>query len=479
MSSVSPISSTVQNIRDKARRLAGVPSLSQLSQELLDEYINTAATQDLPADIKSLLLKQVVEVMLVPNQDKYALAGSLFDNETANTYESIREPVYVEGRRAAFYKDRGQFYGTWPITKTYYQLTGGTYGGDILGIDISGDPTIEITVESTEDFQDGDVCTFADVGGTTELNGNSYPIDVTSSTTFTVEQPGASAWTSGGTYSIGVRRFTQSVGFPFLQEQVTVGATVGGGYVTIEDNGQGALVGAGQTAQAGNVAGIDISAAPTLVVTTQLPHGLEESAIVSFSQVAGTTELNGNSYYISNVTNTSFEITQANPTAYTGSGIWRSTASTYGFANYVSGSVVLDFPSAPDPDTQIDIWVYQYSAGWPMAVLFWKDYIVVRPVPNKVYKLTLEAYKYPTQFTSNDETPILKQWWQYIAMLAARKILEDREDMQGVANLEQMIKRQEALVRNRNANEQIGQRNATIYNGSTPLNNFPYQWGNW
>jgi len=74
------------------------------------------------------------------------------------------------------------------------------------------------------------------------------------------------------------------------------------------------------------------------------------------------------------------------------------------------------------------------------------------------------------------DNPTLNQWWQYIAIGAAIKVLEDRQDMDGVANLIPLFDRQESLVLERQGVEEIGQRNSTIYNGnnSTPYGN----WGN-
>jgi hypothetical protein len=64
------------------------------------------------------------------------------------------------------------------------------------------------------------------------------------------------------------------------------------------------------------------------------------------------------------------------------------------------------------------------------------------------------------------DNPILNQWAQYIAYGVAREILRDRQDMEGVANLEEGFKRQEALVLERQAVEEIGQPNITLFNST-------------
>ena len=49
---VAEISSTVENIRTKVRRLTASPSTLQLSNDDLDEYINASYSQDMPGDTR-------------------------------------------------------------------------------------------------------------------------------------------------------------------------------------------------------------------------------------------------------------------------------------------------------------------------------------------------------------------------------------------------------------------------------------------
>lgn len=327
---VSPISSTVVDIRNKVRRLTASPSTLQLTDEDLDEYINTAYSQDMPADIKSNLFREVVEVYVKPNIDRYALSGTLSANTGPDTYESIREPVYVEGRRAQFYKDRGQFYGDWPKIAA-------------LNTSLTGD------------------------GATTVFN--------------------------------------LVLGGPILQNELVIGVDIGGVYTNFKDNGD--------------------------------PGGSGTGIIFDESDAAQTLQ---------------------------------------GTVVYATGTIALTLISAPSNAATLSVWYYPYSAGRPYGVLWWNNELIVRPVPDRGYKIELEAYRYPTQFTGTADTPTLKQWWQYIALLAAVKVLQDRQDMEGIANLEPLVMRQEMLVRNRIANEQIGMRNVTIYSGSSDSSQFPFNY---
>lgn len=315
---VAAIDSTVANIRKKVRRLTASTDTLQLTNDDLDEYINTSYVQDMPAEIKSWLFKDVVEVFVQPNIDRYALSGTLAVNTGPNTYESIREPVYVEGRRAKFYKDRGQFYNDWPRTAS-------------LNTSLEGD------------------------GATTA--------------------------------------FTLNIGAPILQQEIVIGYKSGTSYLKFQDDGDLTGTGTGQIVEAG-------------------------------------------------------------------------TTTSVGTVVYDTGSISVNFTTPPGANEIISIWYYTYTTGRPYSVMWWKDEIIIRPVPDRVYRLEVEAYKYPTQFDDTTDTPTLKQWWQYISLLAAVKVLQDRQDMEGVQNLAPLIDRQETLIKNRIANEQIGQKNVTIYNGS-------------
>jgi len=149
-------------------------------------------------------------------------------------------------------------------------------------------------------------------------------------------------------------------------------------------------------------------------------------------------------------------------------------SNSIGTVNYVTGAFAIDFPVAPAAGTPISIWVSQYSVGRPYTILFWNNQFEIRPVPNDVYKVEIETYLTPTQFMETTDNPTLNQWWQYIAIGAAIKVLEDRQDMDGVANLIPLFDRQEALVLERQGVEEINQRNTTIYTNVIQGQNFGY-----
>jgi hypothetical protein len=95
----------------------------------------------------------------------------------------------------------------------------------------------------------------------------------------------------------------------------------------------------------------------------------------------------------------------------------------------------------------------------------------MRPVPDKVYKVSVEVYSKPTQLlTSNTVSPDVNQWWQYIAIGAAIKVLQDRQDIESIQNLMPFFKEQEALIMYRTATQQAPERTATIFTSNNTSN---------
>lgn len=135
-----------------------------------------------------------------------------------------------------------------------------------------------------------------------------------------------------------------------------------------------------------------------------------------------------------------------------------------GTVNYVTTQITVTFPVAPAAGTMINVWASTYQVGRPYNLLFWNNEFTIRPVPDNVYLCEVEAFQTPAQFMNTTDNPVLNQWSQYIAYGAACEILRDRQDVEGVANLQEGFKRQEALVLERQAVEEIFQPNITMFN---------------
>lgn len=135
-----------------------------------------------------------------------------------------------------------------------------------------------------------------------------------------------------------------------------------------------------------------------------------------------------------------------------------------GTVNYVTTDFTITFPVAPMAGTSINVWAATYNVGRPYNLLFWNNELTIRPVPDNVYLVEVEAFQTPSQFLKTTDNPVLNQWSQYIAYGTALELLRDRQDMEGVENLMEGFKRQEALVLERQSIEEIGQPNVTLFN---------------
>lgn len=134
-----------------------------------------------------------------------------------------------------------------------------------------------------------------------------------------------------------------------------------------------------------------------------------------------------------------------------------------GTVNYVTGVFNITFPVAPKSGTTMTLWVSQYQTGCPSSLLFWNNEITIRPVPKEIHKVEVETYLSPVEFMDTTDHPILNQWMKYIAVGTAMLVLQDRQDMEGIENLIPIFDREEALVLERQAVEEIGVRNASIF----------------
>lgn len=350
---VVPADSTLAAIRTKVRRLTASSSESTLTTAAIDQYINTFYNQDFPYGIKLDQTRQIYTLFTSPFVDRYPV--------DVNNNQGIRDPVYFEGVKGYFFKDRSQFFNMWPRWPTKFQPISGNGTKTNFSFTVSNVPILSTMVVLGGVDKNGAIIRVVDDGGTLAPNGNNT-----------------------------------TTGSLLLLNSDTVG---------------------------------DFNPAipPTSPIQSTSP-------------------------------NPPFNI---------------------GTINYVTGAVSINFPVAPAAGTLVTMWVTQYSAGRPYSLLFWNNEITIRPVPDNVYKVELESYMTPSQLLASTQSPVLNQWWQYIAIGAAMKVLEDRQDMEGYQNLIPLLERQEGLVLERQGVEEIGQRNTTIFSQTIYGQNFGSPSGWW
>ena len=211
-------------------------------------------------------------------------------------------------------------------------------------VSITGITNASSAVVSTDDqaLQVGDKIVFENVEGMTEINGVEALVTARTINTVTVnvDTTRFGTWSAGGSISKVISFSAELAPFnPYRDKGRTcwishieflVDRDIGEVYVDLYQNEESTPFKDNILIQPGNtitrdVADIDISNAPDVQITTTTTAGLQNGSTVTFANVGGTTELNGNPYRISNVTGTTFQIQQSTPSAFTSGGTWTFT----------------------------------------------------------------------------------------------------------------------------------------------------------
>jgi hypothetical protein len=141
-----------------------------------------------------------------------------------------------------------------------------------------------------------------------------------------------------------------------------------------------------------------------------------------------------------------------------------------GTINYDTGAISLTFPSSIPSSSTVFARVVPYTGAVPRAMLYHQNYMYLRPVPDKAYRVDVSYFKRPSQLLNTDGAiPDVDQWWQFIALGAAIKIFQDRQDMDSIENVAPFFKEQKSLVLNRTIQQQVNQRAPTIYSEQVAL----------
>jgi hypothetical protein len=143
------------------------------------------------------------------------------------------------------------------------------------------------------------------------------------------------------------------------------------------------------------------------------------------------------------------------------------------YINYLTGQFVVTFldetgsPVAPGPGVTIDSQTVPQQPTLPQTMLFYDGKFTLRPVPDQAYRVQMEVYIRPSELLSSNQSPELQEWWQYIAYGAAKKVFEDRMDLDSVQMIMPEYKKQETLILRRTIVQQTSQCVSTIYTQDT------------
>jgi len=147
-----------------------------------------------------------------------------------------------------------------------------------------------------------------------------------------------------------------------------------------------------------------------------------------------------------------------------------------GTINYVTGAYAFQFAVAPGTGNPVNAQVLPYVAARPQTLCFYDNTFILRPIPDQPYQINFEVDLLPTQFMDTSDNPMVNQWWQYIAYGAAKKVLEDRRDMDAVQQIMPEYEKQESLVERRTLIQAANQRSQTIYVAQSIASG---NWGGW
>lgn len=120
-----PPTSTLQTIQQKVRRLTRTPSTAQLSDDDINQYINTFVVYDFPEHLRMFNLRTTFTFYANPFQSEYPTDIDSFVGVTTNPlynfqnlYLTVHTPVYIAGYNSFYTQSREQFYGIYPLVNS-------------------------------------------------------------------------------------------------------------------------------------------------------------------------------------------------------------------------------------------------------------------------------------------------------------------------------------------------------------------------
>jgi hypothetical protein len=394
---------------------------------------------DLPAKFRSLKLKDIYTFTTNVGQDVYPFNSEL--------YITVNNPCYCAKREIKLFTDPWNFYG---VNYNWQQYTNfasgdGTTGSQTGSITNITNALNAVVTAPNHGLVTGTVVIINSVGGMTQVNGNSYNITVIDVNDFylNVNSSTYGSYTSGGSwYSSPYNGFTTaapmipsvnndpgpqtSPNLFFPQSRVqnilitanVIGPNGIGQTQNVTDDGQGNLIQIFQTSNSGN----------------------QEYGWTYYRQYASATPTQPGNATI----------------------------------NYQTGQITgLTFAEPIPEGTPIQIQYNPKQLSIPLAIMFYQNQFTLCPVPDKGYTVELTCYRQPIQALLAADmagNPELSEWWEILAVGAAKKIFEERLDSDGVMFIDKMLKERYDIIETRTY-AQIGQeRIGTIYTDQLTYN---------
>jgi hypothetical protein len=146
-----------------------------------------------------------------------------------------------------------------------------------------------------------------------------------------------------------------------------------------------------------------------------------------------------------------------------------------GSVNYGTGQIQnLVFTQAVPGGNNIQIQYNPTTLAIPLSILFFQNQFTLRPIPDYGYTVELVAYRQPTQalmsLMNGTGTPELSEWWECLAVGAAKKIFEDRLDTDGIALMDKILNERYQMIYTRTYAQLSKQKINTIFAEQGNLN---------
>lgn len=391
---------TLADIITKVRKLTGTATSLQLTDNQIIDYINSFYLYDFPSEFRSLKLKDRYTFNTIQNVDTYP-----FDSEH---YTTVEMPVYCMKREIKLFTDPWSFYAVnfnWQ-QQTNFATGDGTTGSRTGNISAATQANPCQITSVSHGLVTGRVISITGVVGMTELNDLSYTITVLDSDNFTlngIDSTGFTAYVSGGTWTSSAYQATLS--------SVPIVRSVWNNPIV-------------KTPQAPTTPYYPSPSLSNPDFTSSAIPSRVQNILITANTDTGTLNVtdDGNGNLIGDCTS--------------------------GTINYITGVIAnLSFTSNVPSGNSIQIQYNPFQASIPLSILFFQNQFTLRPVPDLGYTIELVAYRQPSQAllgsgnpTVSSGVPELLEWWECLAFGAAKKVYEDRLDMDGVALMDKGLK---------------------------------------